>query len=66
LSLQTLRSTVLSLRYYVCEGCDGVHADVDPPAVCGRCGRRGADLFDDVTTALDDSAARYFAPRPDR
>jgi hypothetical protein len=53
---------VLSLRYYACGRCDAVHADVDAPTACGRCGRRGTDAFDEVTAALRD--ASYFAPDP--
>ncbi|WP_323676115.1 hypothetical protein [Halorubellus sp. PRR65] len=52
---------MLGLRYYVCERCDAVHADVEPPDACGRCGRRGAGAFDDVTPSLDDATAAYFA-----
>lgn len=64
--LQSLRSVVLGLRYYVCEGCDAVHADVDPPRECGRCGRRDPGTFDDVTSTLDDANAAYFAADSNR
>ncbi|MFC6954338.1 hypothetical protein [Halorubellus litoreus] len=57
---------MLALRYYVCERCDAVHADVDPPGECGRCGRRGAAAFDDVTSTLDDASAAYFATGSNR
>jgi rubrerythrin len=51
---------VLALRYYACDRCDAVHADVDAPTACGRCGRRGTDAFTEVTDALQD--ASYFEP----
>ncbi|WP_227132848.1 hypothetical protein [Halorubellus salinus] len=52
---------MLGLRYFACEACDAVHADVDQPAACGRCGRRGDAAFADVTATLDDAAASYFS-----
>lgn len=57
---------MLGLRYYLCEHCDAVHADVDLPARCGRCGRDGGALFADVTLTLEDAAVAYFAPDASR
>jgi hypothetical protein len=61
LRVERLLSNVLGLRYFACEDCDAVHADVDEPAACGRCGRRGSDAFADVTATLDDASATYFS-----
>jgi len=46
---------VLGRRFYACDRCDAVHADVESPPACGRCGE---DAF--VVLQRDDAAAAYF------
>ncbi|MFC7137757.1 hypothetical protein [Halobaculum litoreum] len=48
---------MLGLRYYVCEACDAVHADVGEPTACGRCGD-GAFVDVSATVRGDDYFTR--------
>jgi rubredoxin len=49
---------VLGLRFFTCEDCETVYADVDEPPRCGRCDGVSFEELDVGTQAAD-----YFAGR---
>lgn len=49
-------TTVLGLRYFVCEGCETVYADVEKPPRCSNC---DADPIVEVKPEIQ--AATYFS-----
>jgi hypothetical protein len=50
-------SRVLGLRFFVCEGCETVHASPDEPPGCRDC---GVGTFREITRRLQ--ADTYFLP----
>jgi hypothetical protein len=57
LCLRDEPSLVLGLRFYVCDGCDTVHASPDEPPGCRDCGGR---RLREITRQLQ--ADTYFLP----
>ena len=49
---------MLGLQFYVCDDCDAVHADVDVPPACGRC---GGDVFRELGRSPRDGSY-FYAP----
>jgi rubredoxin len=47
------------MRFFACESCDAVHADVTTPPRCSRCGET---CLDEV--AFETRTAEYFTPPP--
>jgi hypothetical protein len=47
---------VLGLQFYVCGDCDAVHADVDVPPACGRC---GGSAFHEMGRCAQDGSYFY-------
>jgi hypothetical protein len=48
---------MLGLRFYACDRCDAVHADLAAPPWCSRC---DGDRFREITGRLQADA--YFSP----
>ncbi len=48
---------VLGLRFFACDGCDTVYADIEEPPRCRNCGGETVDELGSGT-----QAAEYFTP----